>query len=83
MSDHGECYCKACYEVHGKSGDGRAWKIDRVVDRGPGHFYRYHVDGTNLFVEPGGYMREIHWDLPDLSSTAYDLTTAVWERRAA
>lgn len=57
---------------------GADWVIDHVTDRGPGHFYRYHVRGVNLNQRPGGYSRIIDWDVPSIADPRYEILPGAW-----
>jgi hypothetical protein len=57
------------------------WRLTLVVDKGPGHFYRFHVEGVNLNVpDPDEYGHRIYWDVPTLDDYRYDLFDAVFVR---
>ena len=53
-----------------------------MVDRGPGHFYRYHVRGVNLNQRPGGYGREIYWDVSSIDDPRYEILPGAWDAGA-
>jgi hypothetical protein len=50
------------------------WIASKVRDRGPGHYYRYHVEGVNESAR-NERDRRFSWDVPALS-WRFDLTNA-------
>lgn len=59
---------------------GADWVVDLVWDRGPGHLYRYHVEGTNLGCAPGTYGRRFTWDTESIDDPRYEILPGAWER---
>lgn len=46
------------------------WKIKAIKDKGPTHYYRFHVSGENLSRE---IPTEFYWNVPDLDDDRYFL----------
>ena len=44
-----------------------------MIDRGPGEYYRFHVEGTNLNCAPGSSGRAIRWSVRDLNDRRYEI----------
>jgi hypothetical protein len=56
----------------------RDWIVQRVVDQGATHPYRWYVVGVNSNCEPGSYGRVFIWEVQSLD-WRYDLSAAVLE----
>ena len=52
------------------------WKVKRILDKGPGEYYRFHVSGENLSRE---IPTDFHWSVPDLDDAAFFLADDVEE----
>jgi hypothetical protein len=48
------------------------WILSRIVDWGPGTYYRFSVSGTNLNHPIGCPDREFYWSVPDDPRTGPD-----------
>lgn len=46
------------------------WKVKRIIDKGPGEYYRFHVSGENGFNEID---KDFRWGVPDLDDERYCL----------
>jgi hypothetical protein len=53
------------------------WIVHRIKDHGPGTYYRYSIEGTNLNYEEGHASRRFSWSVPGLDDARYDLSSAV------
>jgi|694.fasta_scaffold111872_2 hypothetical protein len=46
------------------------WNIKRIIDKGPGHYYRFHVSGKNY---AHNVPEDFHWNVRDLNDARYHL----------
>lgn len=49
------------------------WVLSEILDRGPGHLYRYRVEGANLNYPP---CHPSHRSVPSIDDSRYDKTAA-------
>lgn len=49
------------------------WVVTSIVDRGPGHYYRYQVTGINMNHPEGHSDRAFSWSVPSIDDDRYDL----------
>jgi hypothetical protein len=47
------------------------WLILAIEDRGPSHWYRFHVEGENTNCAPGTYGHHFSWSVRDVASERY------------
>lgn len=55
------------------------WILSRIVDHGPGAFYRYSVEGRNLNWPEDHSSHRFSWSVPNLDDPRYDTTNAITE----
>lgn len=60
--------------------DVKDWKVSEVIDRGPGHYYRFQVRGENLNHHDGCPDRRFTWDVPTMDENRYDTSEAKVKR---
>lgn len=48
------------------------WNIKRIIDKGPGHYYRFHVSGENYAHK---VPEDFFWNVRDLDNPLYRLHT--------
>lgn len=69
--------CDVCKEMLSEGVPAADWKLTVVHDRGPGTYYRFHVEGENLNWPVGHRDRRICWSVPNVDDPRYDTTDAV------
>lgn len=52
------------------------WILSRIIDRGPGYYYRFAIDGENLNYPEAHPSRRFSWTVPNLDDPRYDTTRA-------
>ena len=45
-----------------------AWRVDKITDKGRGHYYRWHISGVNFSNK---IPVEYRWNVPDLNDARY------------
>jgi len=50
------------------------WIVTSLVDRGPGSYYRYFIEGVNLNHPEGCADRKFSWSVPDIADDRYDFS---------
>lgn len=51
---------------------GCRWVVEALQDRGPGHHYRYHIQGR--ITDDGREPQRFSWSVPDLADPRFDLS---------
>lgn len=49
------------------------WLVTELVDRGPGHYFRFQVSGENLNYPPTHRDRRFSWSVVNVDDARYDL----------
>jgi hypothetical protein len=64
--------CEACKELL-RDVPAKDWLVTKLTDLGPGHYYRFHLEGENLNWPEGHRERKFSWSVRDVDDPRYDL----------